>query len=129
MEPMNLEPSDSKPFRIPLQPELARRRHVPDERRSGDDSRTCQVSFTANTHTVLPVAIERGNRTLARRQSIRPLPEAGAAPRPANLAADRTEDLRNRFPAEARVGPFDLAAHASGPGENRERALGFADAA
>src|SRR5437764_2793468 len=51
-------------LRIPSQPEFARRRHVADERRRGDDGGTGKIAFTAETHAILPVAVERSNCAL-----------------------------------------------------------------
>src|SRR4051812_39383914 len=82
--------SDSVFLRIPFEPQFRRRRHVADERRCGDDSGAREVAFTAESHPVLPVAIERRDGALAAGQRVRALAEAGAAPRLANLAADRS---------------------------------------
>ena len=78
------------PIRVPV----GRRRHVPEHRRRGDDRRTRQIALSAHTHPVLPVAIERRDRALARLQRIRPLAEAGSAPRLSNLAAGAAERRR-----------------------------------
>src|SRR4030095_2393654 len=69
------EVSDTEFLRIPLQPELARRRHVAHERRCGHHGRTREIAFSAEAHAVLPVAIERRNRALARMQGVRTLAE------------------------------------------------------
>src|ERR1051326_1333293 len=108
-------------LRIPLQPELARRRHVSGERRRGDDRRARQIAFAADAHAILPVAIERGDRALTFLQRIGPLAEAGTAPRLADLAADGSKDVGNRSAVEPRVGPLDLTSHAAGSGKNDER--------
>src|SRR5205085_11290415 len=44
------ERSDSEFFGIPLEAELSGRRHVPDERRGGDDGGTRQIAFAADPH-------------------------------------------------------------------------------
>ena len=96
-----------------LQPQLARRRHVADERGCRHDRGAGEVAFAAQSHPVLPIAIERGDRALAARQRVRALAETRPAPRLADLAAHRPEHRRNRFAAEPRVGHFDLPAHAA----------------
>ena len=53
------------------QPQLSRRRHVARERRGGDDGGTREVAFAAESHPVLPVAIERRDRAFARRRARR----------------------------------------------------------
>ena len=50
--------SDAELLRIPLEPELARRRHVADERGRGDDGGAGEIAFAAEPHPVLPVAVE-----------------------------------------------------------------------
>src|SRR5581483_1697165 len=94
--------SDAELIGIPFQAELAQRRHVPGQRRRGDDRRTREVAVAAETHAVLPVAIERRDRALPFLQRIRPLTEARAAPRPPDLAADRAEHVRDRSAVEPR---------------------------
>ena len=70
---------------VPLEAELGRRRHVADQRRGGDDGGAGEVAFAAESHAVLPVAVERRDRALARRQRVGALAEARAAPRLADL--------------------------------------------
>src|SRR4051812_9466407 len=79
---------------IPCQPELARRRHIPDQRRRGDHDRTGEVALAAEAHAVLPVAVERRDRALPLFERVGPLAETGAAPRLPDLSADRAEHLR-----------------------------------
>ena len=71
----------SHTVRVPLQSELGRRSHVAEERGRGDDGRAGQIAFPADTHPVLPVAIERRDRALTGLQRVRSLAEARAAPR------------------------------------------------
>src|SRR5262252_704252 len=68
--------SDAELFRIPLEAELVRRRHVTDDRGRGDDRGAREVAFAADAHAILPVAIERRDRALAGVQRVRPLAEA-----------------------------------------------------
>src|SRR5438445_11705276 len=72
--------SDAKFFRIPFQSELARRRHISDERGGRDDRRARKIAFAAQTHPVLPVSIERRDRALAFSECVGSLTEAGTAP-------------------------------------------------
>src|SRR5262245_50798462 len=118
------KPLYAEGVRIPLQPQLARRRHVPDQGRGGDDRWAGQVTLAAEAHAVLPVAIERGDRTLTLDERIGTLTEAGPAPRLTNLAAGRSKDVGNRFAAEARIGTLDLRADAARAGKDHERLLG-----
>ena len=115
------EPLDSVLFGIPAEPELGRRRHVAGERRGGNHRRRCEITFAADAHAVLPVAIERGDRALTLRERIGPLAEAGTAPRLANLTADRPEHAGNRFALETRIGPFDPMCDAARTGKHDER--------
>src|SRR5438445_6888983 len=71
---------DSKFLGAPLQAQLARRRHVAHERRRDHDCRAREIAFTAEAHPVLPVAVERRDRALAFRESVRTLAEAWTAP-------------------------------------------------
>ena len=50
--------SDAISLRIPFETELPRRRHVPGERRGRDNGGAREKAFAADTHTILPVAIE-----------------------------------------------------------------------
>ncbi len=65
--------------------------HVPEKGRRRYDRRARQIAFAADAHPILPVAVERRNRTLAACERVGPLPEARPAPGLANLAADRSE--------------------------------------
>src|SRR5476649_199194 len=85
--------SNTEIIGIPFQAELARRRHVADERRRGDDHRAREIALAAEAHAVLPVAIERGDRALPLLEGVRTLTEARAAPRLADLAADGAEHV------------------------------------
>src|ERR1700730_8983480 len=121
--------TDSHPEQIgvPRQPELARRRHVTNQRGRGDDRRAREVAFAANAHPVLPVAIERGDRALPSPERIRTLTETGAAPRLPDLTPDRTQHVRNGFTAETRLGSFDLTPDATGPLEDDQLLRGVVD--
>src|SRR5262245_37062824 len=88
--------SDTVDLGLPFEPKLPRRRHVAHERRGGDDSRTREVAFAAESHAVLPVAVEGGDGALPLRQRIGTLSKTGAAPRLTNLGAGRPEHVRNR---------------------------------
>src|SRR5262249_11866551 len=114
----------AKGVRIPLQPQFARRRHVPDQGRRGDDRWAGQVALASEAHAVLPVAIERGDRTLTLDERVGPLTEAGPAPRLTNLAARRSKAVGNRFPPEPRIGTLDWRADAARAGKDHERLLG-----
>src|SRR5688572_2616780 len=109
---------DAKSFGIPPQTELAGRRHVADERRGGDDGGAGEVAFAAESHPVLPVAVERGDGALARSQRVGALAETGTTPRLADLAAGRAEDFCDRLTAEPRIRLLDLAADAARPRKN-----------
>src|SRR5215204_2045108 len=76
-----LSASHAELLGAPLQPELVGWRHVADKRGCRDDDRACQEPFAADAHAVLPVAVERGDRALPLFQRVRPLTEAGPAPR------------------------------------------------
>ena len=65
-------------------------------------------------HPVLPVAIERRDRALPGPERVRTLAEARSAPRFADLPADRSEHLGDRFSAKSWIGPLDLPADAPG---------------
>src|SRR3954447_20234443 len=65
---------------IPLETKLARRCHVANERRRGDDGRAREISPPAEAHPVLPVPVEGGDRALPRVEGVRPLAEARSAP-------------------------------------------------
>src|ERR1700721_1080205 len=120
--------SNTESIGIPRQSELARRRHVPDQRRGGDHRRAREVAFAAKAHAVLPVAIERGDRALPAFERVRSLTETGAAPRLTNLASDRPEHVRDRLAAETRVGSFDLMPDTAGPGKDHQLFRGVDDA-
>src|SRR5262245_10647371 len=113
--------SDTKFLRIPLQPQLARRRHVADERRRRHHRRAGEIAFAAEAHAVLPIAVERRDRAFTGVQRVRALAEARTAPRSPDLAADRSEDARDRFTIETRIGALDLLGDAARPGKNHER--------
>src|SRR5215467_3004650 len=112
--------SDAELIGIPFDAELARRSHIADERRRGDDGGTRQVALAAEAHAILPVAIERRNRALAFDQRIRPLSEAWAAPRLDDGAAHRSEDVGDRLPVQPRIRPLDLTADPARAGEDHE---------
>src|SRR5207237_7900273 len=112
--------SDAELFGVPLDSELARRRHVADDRRGRHDGGAGEITFAAKAHAVLPVAIERGDRALAGVERVGPLAEAGAAPRLPDLAAHRPKDIGDRFAVEARIGPLDLLRYAAGSGKDHE---------
>src|SRR5215510_10866895 len=112
--------SDAELIRIPFETELARRGHVADERRGGDDGGAGEIAFAAEPHAILPVAIERRDRALPLDERVRSLTEARSAPRLANRAADRAEDIGDRVAVEARVGPLDLPADAARAREDDE---------
>src|SRR5436309_7212255 len=82
---------------IPFQAELRGRRHVTGERGGGDDRRAGEIAFAADTHPVLPVPVERRNRTFAVRKCVGALAETGTAPRCTDFAADRSKHRGNRF--------------------------------
>ena len=68
----------------------------------------------------------RLNDVIARwpcRERVRALAEARPAPRLPDPAADRAEDLGDRFAAEPRIGPLDLAPDAAGSRKDRELAF------
>src|SRR5437899_1263763 len=109
---------DAELFRIPFQAELARRRHVADQRRRGDDGGAGEIAFAAHAHAILPIAVERRDRALAFVERIRSLAEARPAPRLPNLAADRSEHRRDRLAAEPRVRLLDLATDAARSGKD-----------
>src|SRR5437764_2795043 len=107
-------------LRIPSQPELARRRHVADERRRGDDGGTGKIAFTAETHAILPVAVERSNCALPLDELVGTLAEARTAPRLSHLAANRLKHFGNRLAAETRIRAPDLESHAARSGKDHE---------
>src|SRR5258708_26422851 len=80
-------------LRIPSQPELARRRHVADERRRGDDGGAGKIAFAAETHAILPVAVERRDCALPLDQRVRTLARAPTPPRLAHLTPPRLTNL------------------------------------
>src|SRR5262245_52482676 len=103
---------DTKLLRVPHEPQRIGRRHVPDQRRRGDDDRAGKVTLAAHAHPVLPVAIEGRNGALAWTERVRPLAETRATPRLPNLPADRPQHPGDRFAAEPRVRLLDAAADA-----------------
>src|SRR5881227_3637651 len=117
--------SDTELFRVPFEAELARRRHVADDRRCGDDRGAGEIAFAADAHAILPVAVERRDRALAGVQRVGPLAEARAAPGLSDLAADRSKDVRDRFAVEPRVRPLDLLRHAARSREDHELLRGL----
>src|SRR5437762_8956085 len=100
-------------FRLPHESQLARRTHVPEQRRRRDHGGAREITFAAHAHAVRPVAIERSDGALSRRQGIGTLPEAGAAPRLADLPTHRTEHVRDRLAVEPRIGMLDAPLHAA----------------
>src|SRR6185436_17239994 len=117
--------SNTEFLRVPFQPELAGRSHVAEQRRRGHDHRAGEVAFAAEPHAVLPVAIERRDRALAFFERIRSLAEAGAAPRLANLPADRAEDRRDRLACQPCIGTLDLQPDAARAREDHELLRGL----
>src|SRR2546425_9051137 len=100
-------------LRAPFDAELPGRCHVAEERGRRNHGRAREVAEPADAHAVRPVAVERGDRALALRERVLSLPEAGAAPRGADLGAGVAQHLRDARAAPARVGPADLALHAA----------------
>src|SRR6202011_5877502 len=74
----------------------------------------------ADAHSVLPVAIERGDRDLAFLERVGPLAEARATPGLADLRADRPQHRGDRFAAQPRLRVLDVALHTAGAGEDHE---------
>src|SRR5205823_155597 len=105
---------------IPFESELARRRHIPNERGGRHDGRTGEIAFAAEAHPILPVPIERRDRTLSFLKRVGTLTETRTAPRLSDLAANGSEHIRDRFAAQPRIRPLDLSADAAGPGEDHE---------
>src|SRR3989475_2720355 len=112
--------SDPKFFGIPLEPQLARWRHVADERRGSDDGGAREIAFAAQSHPILPVAIERGDRALTLLERVRALAEARPAPRLTDRAANGSKHVGDRLAVEPRIRPLDLAPHAAGAPEDHE---------
>src|SRR6185295_19104887 len=81
--------------------------------------------FATKTHAVLPVAIERRNRALARVQGVRPLAEARPAPRTADFAADRSKHGCNGFTIQPRIRALDLLRDAARSGKNHQGLRGL----
>src|SRR5262249_62071886 len=106
---------------LPRQAKFARGRHVTDEGGGRDAGGARKVAFAAEAHAVLPVAVERRDGALARRQRVGPLSEARAAPRLPDVTADRAEHVRDRLPAQARVGLPALAADPARAGADLAR--------
>jgi predicted DCC family thiol-disulfide oxidoreductase YuxK len=104
---------DPEPLGFPFQAELGRGRHVSDQRRRGDDGGRGEVPFAADSHPVLPVAVEGRDGALARGQGVGTLPEARPAPGLPDLSSDGAEDLRDRFARQPRVGTLDPRLHAT----------------
>src|SRR6266851_612651 len=105
--------SDAELIGVPLQAQFARRRHVAENRRRGDDRGACKIAFAAKAHTVLPVSIERRDGALARVQRVGALAETRAAPRLTDLSANRAEHGGDRLAVEPRIGALDLTGHAA----------------
>src|SRR5262245_47439903 len=105
---------DSKHFGPPLDAELAGRRHVPEHRGRRDDGRAREVAFAAETHAILPVAIERRNGALSAVKGVFSLAEAGTAPRLPDHRTHAAQHVGDRITAEALVGPLDLLRDAAG---------------
>src|SRR6266851_3080332 len=116
--------SDAELIRVPFESQLARRGHVADQRRCGDNDGARQEPFAAQAHAVLPVAVERGDRPLAFDEGIGTLTEARTAPRLPDLSAHRPEHVGDRFAAKTRVGPLDLPANPARSGEDDELGRG-----
>src|SRR5439155_13807510 len=100
-------------LRTPLDPELARGRHVAEERGRRDNCRTREIAEAADTHAVRPVAVERGDGALALPERVGTLTETLPAPRLADLGAGRAEDVGDRLATESWVGLLDVALHAA----------------
>src|SRR5262245_44749559 len=77
----SMRASDRETLGAPIEPELAGRRHVAEERRCGDDGRAREVALAAQSHAILPIAIEGRDGALSGAQRVGSLAEAGAAPR------------------------------------------------
>src|SRR2546428_5405027 len=107
-------------LRAPLDAELARRRHVAEERGCRDDGRAREVAQTSHAHAVGPIAIERSDRALAFPERVWSLTKAGSAPRLAYLRTGRAEDVGDRLATKSRVGLLDVALHAARPREDDE---------
>src|ERR1051325_5719848 len=105
--------SDGELIGIPLEAEPTRRRHVAGDRGRRDHRRTGEVAFPADTHSILPVAIERRDGALPFLERVRSLTETRSTPRLADLTADRSKHLGDRFAVEPRVGPLDLTRDAA----------------
>src|SRR5688500_15754585 len=71
---------NTKHLGLPRQPEFAGRSHVAEECGRGDDGGAGEVALAAESHAVLPVAIECRDRALSRRERVFALAEAGSAP-------------------------------------------------
>src|SRR5262249_54093670 len=83
----------------------------------------------ADAHAVLPVAIERRDRALARIERVLTLTETRSAPRLANHGSSGAERVRDRLAAKTLIGPLDLAANAAGSRKHLELARGLGDTA
>src|SRR5437773_10371587 len=79
---------------IPFESELARRRHIPNERGGRHDGRTGEIAFAAEAHPILPVPIERRDRTLSFLKRVGTLTETRTAPRLSDLAANGSEHIQ-----------------------------------
>src|SRR5438105_968104 len=104
----------------PLEVQLARWRHVAEQRRRRDDRGAREVALAADAHPVLPVAVERRDRALTLSERVVALPEARAAPAHPDLPADGPQHVRDRFAAEPRVRPLDRVLHRARAGEDHE---------
>src|SRR6266571_6503973 len=72
------QPLNAKLLSVPGEAQFARRSHIADERRRGDDDRAREEPFAAEAHAVLPVPVERGDRPLPFRQRVGTLAETRA---------------------------------------------------
>src|SRR6266852_2394073 len=62
---------------VPGEAQFARRRHVTNQRRRGDDDGAGEIAFAAEPHAVLPVAVERRDRALSLLERVGTLSEPG----------------------------------------------------
>src|SRR6476661_6945520 len=61
---------DAVDLGVPFQAELGGRCHVTGERGRGYDGRAGEIAFPPDTHSVLPVPVERRNRAFAFRKRV-----------------------------------------------------------
>src|SRR5262245_66526819 len=116
-------PLHPEQLRLPDQAQLARRAHVAEQRRGGDDRGAREVALPSHAQAVRPVAIERRDRALARGERVGALAEAGAAPRLADLTAGGAEHRGDALAIQPRIGVLNLALDAARAGEDHELAL------